>query len=286
LIRKERKMNKPIKRAAVIHDLCGVGKAALTNVIPVLATMGIEVCPIPTIILSTHTGGFNKPAIVKLEDYISQAVNHYKEIDINFDGIFVGYLGSIENVNETLVFLEGVNKKNSMIVFDPIFGDNGHFYSNFDKSYSDNLKKLAKYAFVMTPNFTEACILAHEDIPDEINEEELLKISRQLHDLGCENIIITSVPLKDKNKIGTSIYNGKLDSIDLIICDRLEKSYPGTGDIFTSVLTGSLLNGFDLIKSTKKSCTFVEEAIKISSQYDYPTKEGVLLEKVLTCLND
>lgn len=279
-------MNKPIKRAAVIHDLCGVGKAALTNVIPVLATMGIEVCPIPTIILSTHTGGFNKPAIVKLEGYISQAANHYKEIGINFDGIFVGYLGNNENITETLTLLEAVNKENSMVIFDPIFGDNGHFYSNFDKSYSDNLKEVAKYAHVMTPNFTEACILANEEISDEINEEELLRISRILHGLGCENIIITSVPLKDKNKIGTSIYNGKKDLIDLIICDRLEKSYPGTGDIFTSVLTGSLLNGFDLKESTRKSCAFVEKAIKISNQFDYPTKEGVLLEKALRSLNN
>lgn len=279
-------MNKPIKRTAVIHDLCGIGKAALTNVIPVLATMGIEVCPIPTIILSTHTGGFNKPTIVRLDGYISQAFKHYKEEDINFEGIFIGYLGSIENINETLNLLEGVNQENSMIVFDPIFGDNGRFYSNFDKSYSNKLKELAKYAKVMTPNFTEACILAEEEIPDEINDENLLKLSRKLHDLGCENIIITSVPLKDKNKIGTSIYNGNKDLIDLIVCDRLEKSYPGTGDIFTSVLTGSLLNGFDLKESTRKSCAFVEKTIEVSSQYDYPTKEGVLLEKALRSLND
>lgn len=279
-------MNKPIKRTAVIHDLCGVGKAALTNVIPVLATMGIEVCPIPTIILSTHTGGFNKPAIVKLEGYISQAAKHYQEAGIDFDSIFIGYLGSNENIMETLNLLESTNRENSMIVFDPIFGDNGHYYSNFDKSYSDNLKKLGKYAYIMTPNFTEACILADEEITDEINEEELLRLSRKLHDLGCENIIITSVPLVDKNKIGTSIYDGKNDLIDLVVCDRLEKSYPGTGDIFTSVLIGSMLNGNTLKESIEKSCAFVEESIKESSKYDYPTKEGVLLEKVLKNLNN
>lgn len=279
-------MNKPIKRAAVIHDLCGVGKAALTNVIPVLATMGIEACPIPTIILSTHTGGFNKPAIVKLEGYISQAFRHYKEVEINFDGIFIGYLGNNENITETLTLLESIDREASVIVFDPIFGDNGSYYSNFNKSYSDNLKNLAKYAYIMTPNFTEACILADEKIEAQVNEEELLKLSRKLHNLGCENIIITSVPLKDKSKIGTSIYDGKNDLIEVIICDRLEKSYPGTGDIFTSVLMGMILNGFDLKESIKKSCTFVEKAIMESSKYDYPTKEGVLMERVLSSLND
>lgn len=279
-------MKKPIKRVAAIHDLCGVGKAALTNVIPVLSTMGIEVCPIPTTILSTHTGGFNTPSIVKLEGYISKAIKHYIEIEIDFEGIFVGYLGSNANIDDTLTLLKSIKEDSSLIVLDPIFGDHGKYYSNFDKSYSDNLKKLAIYSNIMTPNFTEACILAEEKIASEINEEELLVISRKLHKLGCESIVITSVPLYDKNKIATAIYEGKRDSIELISCDRLEKSYPGTGDIFTSVLIGMMLNGNSLSESTKKSCAFIEKCILESSQYDYPVKEGILLEKALKYLNN
>jgi len=278
-------MKKPIKRVAAIHDLCGVGKAALTNVIPVLATLEIEVCPIPTMILSTHTGGFNTPSIVKLEGYINKAIKHYIDIEIDFEGIFVGYLGSNANIDETLTLLKSIKENSSLIVLDPIFGDNGDYYSNFDKNYSDNLKKLARYSNIMTPNFTEACILTDEKIVSEINEEELLMISRKLHKLGCESIIITSVPLYDKSKIGTSIYEGKRDSIELIISHRLEKSYPGTGDIFTSVLIGMMLNGNSLSESTRKSCNFVEKCILESIKYDYPAKEGILLEKVLKHLN-
>ena len=100
-------MKKPIKRVAAIHDLCGVGKAALTNVIPVLATLKIEVCPIPTMILTTHTGGF-KPNIMQLEGYISKAVKHYRDIEINFEGIFVGCLGS--TINKEGILLEAVLK--------------------------------------------------------------------------------------------------------------------------------------------------------------------------------
>lgn len=279
-------MKKPIKRVAAIHDLCGVGKAALTNVIPVLAMLGIEVCPIPTMILSTHTGGFNIPSIVKLEGYISKASKHYKEIKIDFEGIFVGYLGSNVNIDETLMLLKSIKKDSSLIVLDPIFGDHGKYYSNFDKNYSDDLKKLARYSNIMTPNFTEACILADEKIINEVKEEELLRISRKLNALGSESIVITSVPLYDKSKIGTAVYEEKSDSIELIISDRLEKSYPGTGDIFTSVLIGMMLNGNSLNDSARKSCTFVERCILESSKYDYPTKEGILLEKVIKYLND
>ena len=278
-------MNKPIKRVATIHDLCGVGKAALTNIIPVLSTLGVEVCPIPTMILSTHTGGFGLPSITKLEEYITKAFNHYKAVNIKFDGIFIGYLGSDNNVDEMINLLKSTNNCGTLIVFDPIFGDNGSYYNNFNKKYSDKLKLIIKYSQIITPNFTEACLLTDEKTINYADEDKLLLISRKLHSLGCENIIITSVPCMDNSKIGTSIYDGKKDSIMMITNDRIEKSYPGTGDIFTAVLIGMILKGVSIYESSVKACKFVEKCILESIKYNYPTKEGVLLEKVLNEIN-
>lgn len=279
-------MKKPIKRVATIHDLCGIGKAALTNIIPVLSTLGVETCPIPTMILSTHTGGFGSPNIIKLDGYISKAMDHYQNLNINFEGIFIGYLGSNENIEETLQSLKSINKDNSLIVFDPIFADNGKYYSNFNKDYSDNLTKIIKYADIITPNFTEACILVEEKIKTGISRDELLIVCRKLHKQGCKNVVITSVPLLNECKLGIAIYNGEDDSMEIISRDKLLNSYPGTGDIFTSVLIGLLLNGVSLSESVKKACIFVERCIIESSQYDYPTKEGVLLELVVNELKD
>lgn len=278
-------MIKPIKRAAVLHDLCGIGKAALTNVIPILSTLGVEVCPIPTMILTSHTGGF-RPNIERLDGYISKAVQHYLELNMNFESIFVGYLGSTNNIEETLLLLESVNKNESLVVLDPIFADNGSYYSNFNKEYSDSLKRIIRYSHIITPNFTEACILCDEKIVDEVNEEKLLALSRKLYSFGCENVIITSAPVANKKKIGISVYNGENDSLKLIIRDRIERSYPGTGDVFTSVLIGLIMDDNSLEKSVEKSCKFVEDCIKESSSYDYPAKEGLLLEPILYKLNN
>jgi pyridoxine kinase len=274
-------MKKPIKRVATIHDLCGIGKAALTNVIPVLSSLGIEVCPIPTMILSTHTGGFGTPNIIKLDGYINKAIEHYKSLNINFEGIFIGYLGSNENIEDTIESIELIKNDDSLIVFDPIFADNGCYYRNFDKSYSDNLTKIMKYANIITPNFTEACILSQEKIMSEVSEDELLLICRKLNRKGCNDIVITSVPLKNKNKIGIAVYHGKDDLMEIIIRDKLQNSYPGTGDIFTSALIGLILNGLTLREGVQKACVFVERCIIESSKHDYPIKEGVLLEPVL-----
>lgn len=278
-------MKKPIKRAAVIHDLCGVGKAALTNIIPVLSTMEIETCPIPTIILSSHTGGLGKPVTIKLDNYIEKAMNHYNELDLNFEGIFIGYLGSIKNVEECINYFENIEmKEESIVIFDPIFGDNGGYYSNFNKSYSDKLREVIKFAQIITPNYTEACLLAGEEIHECLEKNHLYNICRKLSGFGCNKIIITSVPLGKRDLIGTVVYDNEYDSIYIIESLKQEKSYPGTGDIFTSVLLGNLMNGIELLKSCECSCAFVEKCMKISSQYDYPSKEGVLLEKCLKYL--
>ena len=274
-------MKKPISRIATIHDLCGVGKAALTNVIPVLSIMKIEVCPIPTMILSTHTGGFGSPEIIKCDGYIEKAFNHYKSIDMDFDGIFIGYLGSLENVKATLKFLKSNDIDKQLVILDPIFGDNGSYYKNFNKEYSDSLKELIKYSKVITPNYTESCILCDEIIKESITNDDILTLSRKLYSLGWKDVIITSLPLKDRKKIGTSIYYGKEDRITLIENERIEKSYPGTGDLFTAVLSGYLVNNVSLLEGVERACEFVSYCINKSSEYDYPTKEGVLLEYCL-----
>lgn len=276
-------MKKPIKRLAVVHDLCGVGKAALTNIIPILSVMEIEVCPIPTMILSTHTGGFGKPEIVKLDNYMNSAFGHYKMIDMSFDGIFIGYLGSKDNVNECLKLLKDYNKEKSLVVLDPIFGDNGKYYSNFNSDYSEKIKAIIEYVDVITPNYTEACILGNEPVLDKVELEDIKRLMNKISILGADKIVITSLPLGD-NRIGTGIYNKEIESIKIINRQKQEKSYPGTGDIFTSVLCGNLLKDIEIEESAEKSCDFVERCMRVSSGYDYPAKEGVLLEKCLKYL--
>ncbi|MDO5517539.1 MAG: pyridoxamine kinase [Clostridium sp.] len=276
-------MKKPIKRLAVVHDLCGVGKAALTNIIPILSVMEIEVCPIPTMILSTHTGGFGKPEIVKLDNYMNNAFEHYNQLDMSFEGIFIGYLGSENNVNECLKFLRSYNRENSLVVIDPIFGDNGKYYSNFNSNYSEKIKEIIKYADVITPNYTEGCILGDEPVLEKVDIDDVKRLVNKISCLGADKIVITSLPLGE-SRIGTGIYNKEKNSIKIINSHKQEKSYPGTGDIFTSVLCGNLLKGIEIEKSSEIACAFVEKCMKISSEYDYPSKEGVLLEKCLKYL--
>ena len=47
-----------LTRAALINDLSCFGKCSLSVLMPILSSYGVETVPLPTAILSTHTGGF------------------------------------------------------------------------------------------------------------------------------------------------------------------------------------------------------------------------------------
>lgn len=271
---------KPVKRVAVIHDLCGVGKAALTNIMPVLSVMGIEACPIPTMLLSTHTGGFGAPEIVKLPGFIDRCSKHYRENEIQFHSLFIGYLGSVENVDSSIEFIKA--QKVAHVIVDPIFGDNGKCYSNFNRDYVEKIKELIPFSTLITPNFTEASLLAGVEYWETCTNEKLKNICNELVKLGARSIIITSVPSEDSRLIGMAIY--EKGNLQLIYKERKNTSYPGTGDIFASVIIGEMIRGKNFYESAIYAHNFVSECIEESMKYDYPSKEGVLLERKLSLL--
>ncbi|PRR82234.1 pyridoxamine kinase [Clostridium vincentii] len=271
---------KPVKRVAVIHDLCGVGKAALTNIMPVLSVMGIEACPIPTMLLSTHTGGFGPPEVVKLPGYIDRCSKHYEKNEIEFHSLFIGYLGTEENIEASIEFIKAQSAIN--IIVDPIFGDNGKCYSNFNDDYVEKIKGIIPFSTIITPNFTEASLLAGVEYEDSCTEEKIKSICGKLVKLGASSIVITSVPSEYSSLIGMAIYEEH--ELKLIYKERKNTSYPGTGDIFTSVLIGEMLRETNLYESAIYAHNFVSECIEESMKYDYPTKEGVLVERKLSLL--
>ena len=185
---------KPIQRAAILHDLCTVGKAAMTNILPVLSVLGVEACPVPTMVLSTHTGGYGRPAIYPLSGFTKDCGKHLKEQGFSFDAVFVGYLGNEKNVQETYTFLDDFST--GPVLFDPIMADHGRFYSNFDETYKELLKGLIPRCTLMTPNYTEGCLLTGETYEETCSERKFQCIAEKLKALGCMGAVLTSIPLE------------------------------------------------------------------------------------------
>ena len=278
-------MKNPIKKVAAIHDLSGYGRTSLTAIIPILSSMNIQVCPFPTAVLSNNTGGFDSFSFVDLTDSMENYMNHWAKENIKFDCIYSGFLGSSKQVDIILDFIKIFSNNSTIVVIDPVMGDNGELYPTIDKNIVGKMKKLIKKSDIITPNLTEALYLLEKSYIKNINENEAKKMLIDLSNMGPRIVVITSIPdaIKSDN-IDVFGYDRENNKFWKVGCKHIPVEFPGTGDAFTSVLIGSLLKGDSLPIALERSAKFVSISIKESYGYNYPTKEGILLEKTLDIL--
>lgn len=281
-------MDKIIKKVAAIHDLSGFGRASLTTIIPILSTMGIQVCPVPTAILSTHTSGFEGYSFIDLTDYMEEHIAHWKKLNLEFDCIYSGFLGSPRQIKIVCDFVDYFGSDENLVVVDPVLGDNGSLYGTMGQDMIDEMRKLVSKADIITPNFTEAAFLLGEEYKEKIDEEEVKGWLVKLSSMGPKIVLITSVPDNDKKTADkyTSViaYDRENDIFWKVSCKYIPASYPGTGDAYTSVLIGSLLQGDSLPMAIDRGVQFITQCIKASYGFKYPNREGVLLERTLGIL--
>lgn len=281
-------MESLVKKVAAIHDLSGYGRASLTTIIPILSNMKVQVCPVPTAILSTHTGGFEGYSFIDLTDYMQEHIAHWKRLDLEFDCIYSGFLGSPKQIEIVADFIDYFGKKSKFIVVDPVMGDNGKLYSTMDNEMVVGMRNLIKKADIITPNFTEVMYLLGREYDKNIDIEKVKEYLKELSNMGPKIVIATSVPEIEENKMDkkTSVvaYDRENDVFWRVSCRYIPVSYPGTGDAYTSVVIGSLLQGDSLPMAIERGVQFITQCIMASYGFKYPKKEGVLLEKMLDVL--
>ncbi|XZK75491.1 pyridoxamine kinase [Clostridium perfringens] len=273
---------KPMNKIAAIHDISCYGRAALATIIPILSSMGNQVCPLPTAVLSTHTDGFGKPAIRDLSDFIYETKEHWKRLNLNFQCIYSGYLADPNQVKFVERFIEDFKEDDTLIVIDPVMADNGKLYDGMSEKMIEEMRTLIKSADIITPNITEASFLLGKEYKESLNEDEIKEYLVGLGNLGPKISIITSVASSRGNEyIDTVLYDREEKMFYTYSHKRINAFYCGTGDAFASLLIGWILRGKSTEKALEKSCNFIAEAIEYSEKFDYPPNEGILLESLL-----
>ncbi len=274
-------------RAAVIQDLSGVGRCALSVALPIISAMGIQACPMPTAVLSAHTGGFTKPVSVSLTGYISNALAHWEREDVRFQGIYSGYLADTAQVDIVRAFiLRQRDRCETRVVVDPAMADHGRLYSNLTEDVSRHMRSLCAEADVITPNLTEAFLLAGMPYREEmLSNAETIRLLNGVLDTGCGAAIITGVPLCGRNcQANICVTAGNAGGFWYCAYPHLDIALPGTGDIFASVLTGVLLRGEALPEAMARATDFTFRAVQRTVQAGTPAREGALFEALLPTL--
>jgi len=272
-------MANQLSRVAAIHDLSGFGRCSLSVILPVLSTMGLQVVAVPTAVLSTHTGGLGEVVMRDLTDYIAPTLEHYKALALDFSCIYTGFLSSVEQIGLCRDFVE--TYPNALVVVDPVMGDHGRAYRTCTPELRGRMGELVHKAGVITPNLTEAYILLGEEYnPNPLSAAEAKSLLVRLGALGPQRVLITGVAMSG-GVISNIGYEREHSSFWRVDCDYVPVSYPGTGDIYASVLTGGILLGDSLPIAMERATRFLELAIKVTYSYGTDTRYGVMLEKSL-----
>ena len=275
-------MKLPIKKCAVINDFSGFGRCSISVALPVLSTLGVQCCSIPTAILSNHTGYpsyFFDSYTEKMQAFISE----WKKLNLEFDTIFSGFLGCREQIEIVSNFIKDFRKENTHIIVDPVMGDNGKIYATYTQEMCEKMRDLSSLADIITPNVTEACILAGERYRGEdIDEEFTNKLLSELSLGGKRSVLITGV-VRGEN-ICTCVFDKDSGEIHTIKNRRINKSYPGTGDLFASVLCGEITCGESLLKATEKAANFVEKTTEYTVGFETDINDGIAFEAHLNLL--
>ncbi len=271
-------------RVAAIHDLSGVGRCSLGVILPTMSVMGLQVCPVPTAVLSTHTGGFGDMALRDLSDYIIPALEHYKRLNIDFDCIYSGFLASKEQIDHCLEFLSSY--PNALKVVDPVMGDCGKLYKTYTPELCSRMSELVAAADIITPNPTEAAILLGEQMSfcaSDLTAQAAKSTLARLAEPGPQIVVITGAVVGGKYcNIGFEKKTSRFWKVPYV---HVPAQYPGTGDIFAAVLTGSIIKGDSLPIAMNRATAFLELLIKTTYSYGTDQREGVMLEQCLGFLS-
>ena len=268
-----------MKRILSIQDISCIGKCSLTVALPIISSFGIEAAILPTATLSTHTA-FKGFTFHDLTDDIDPICRHWQEQNIEFDGIYTGYLGSAQQIDLVLdifrVFGDGKLK-----FVDPAMGDNGKLYPGFDEAFAKNMAKLCSAADIVVPNLTEACFMLEKPyFSSGYTKEYIEDILVSLTELGCRQAVLTGVGFNE-TELGCYGYDSNTGTFFFDTNDRIAQSFHGTGDIFASVCFSSLINGKSLENSCAIAADFVCDSIKANISDEKPIWYGVHFEKVL-----
>ncbi len=280
-------MRDDTKKILAVHDLSCFGRCALTVIIPALSAMEAQVIPLPTALLSTHTGGFYDMTFTDLSDTMTPALEHYKSLALTFDAIYTGFLGSAGQIDTVSHAIE-LFGKDTLILVDPVMGDDGKVYQTYTREMCKRMQELCHKADILTPNLTEAYLLCDEEYRESMSmspEDALLEVQRLRRVLteryNVKKLAITGIELANDHIATLSYDSTNTERQSVHTLHRIKNGYPGTGDLFASVLLGRVLDGEDFHKAVEFAGSVVADIISDTAKYDTERREGLRLEKNL-----
>ena len=270
------------KKIAVINDIAGYGRCAMTVLLPIISYMGVQACPLPTSIFSNNTA-FPHFFMDDYTDRMEAYIENWKKLGLTFDGIATGYLGSVRQIAIVKRFIREFSEENTLVLVDPVMGDHGRLYSAYTAELCTELRKLVALSDIITPNLTEACYLLNIPYRERgWTRKELFTMAERLSAMGPSKVVITGIVQGEF--IANYVYVKSEEGEPKARFSRIHKADAercGTGDVFAAVIAADAVNGIPFDKSVKKAATFVKQCIEEAVKWKTPSTDGVPFEEIL-----
>lgn len=287
-----------MKKLAIINDLSGVGRSSLSVQLPVVSALGVTACPVPTAILSSHTA-FKEVSKLSFKDHMKDYFEAWDKNNFRFDGLLIGYLSDEEEREyiENYILLQKSKNPDMKIFLDPVFADHGALYRHMTDKNIEALRALAELSDLICPNLTEAALLV--DFDYEGLKETLDSCSHDsakaivfnallsaLHEITRGTVVITGIEETDSDgkEYLLNVLSEEDGDVRFVRTEKAGANRPGTGDLFSAIVSSKLLKGEDTEAALRAASDFIADAIKHSEEEKVPVIEGVQFEDLLHLL--
>ena len=276
-----------MKQLLIINDLCGYGKVATTAMLPILSYMGVPTFNLPTALVSNNLE-YGKFSLLETTDYIKDSFRVWKELGFTYDAIATGFMASEQQARIIAAYCREQALNNGTAIYvDPIMGDEGKLYNGISQATILAMRQMISVAHLCFPNYTEACYLTDTPYrPEGVSRDEAYTLMEKLRQMGSRSVLITSIPVDGKmSVVGYKAPSGRLGGASFCLTyEEIPVRIPGTGDIFSAIVIGNLLNGVPLKDSTRRAMDIVRTLI--DKNRDMPDRyRGIALERFLHVLD-
>ena len=268
------------KRIALVNDITGFGRCSVAVELPLISALKIQACPLPTALLSVHTG-FPEHY---MDDYTSRMrpyMESWRQNKLDFDGIMTGFLGSEEQIQIVIDFIRMFKGPDTRVMVDPVMGDHGKLYKSYTPAMCREMRRLLSVADLVTPNLTEACELLDIPYPQDgrVTDRELERMAKGLAEHGPAQVVITGLH-EGEDKIKNFLYEGGRGRV--LAAPKIGGDRSGSGDAFAAIVGASLIKGEPLEKAVQKAASFINHCLEFAVRLDLPWNYGLPFEEYLT----
>ena len=278
-----------MQTVAAINDICGFGKCSLVADISVLGAMGIQVCPLPTGIYTAQTV-YPQHKNKSNTDMIDAFTENWAEMGASFDGIITGFLLDPVQARKVQHFVKTFHKSGTLLLVDPVMGDEGVTYANYSGELHEIIAQLAEEANILTPNLGELFLLAGETIERSALEqdEEMVahaaRLAKTLLNKPGKIVAVTGIRLQDAEGelLGNLLVTQ--EQTELYAIRPCGGYFSGTGDLFAAALLGGILKGKEPFDALKHAADFLREAARSATERGADPRAGSDFEQHLHML--